>query len=79
MEEEKDGEGEEDDDVEEVDHQPGHQQPPRPFLQCAQLRETTLEIQKTFRNHIYRGFLQRENLENYVLSGDKIVKVERQI
>ena len=77
MEEEEDGEGEEDDDVEEVDHQPGHQQPPRPFLQCAQLRKTT--FQKTFRNHIYRGFLQRENLENYVLSGDKIVKIERQI
>ena len=42
IDEDDDGDGEEDDDVERVHHQPGHQQPPRPFLRRAQLRQTTL-------------------------------------
>ena len=41
MDEDDDGDGEEDDDVEGVHHQPGHQQPPRPFLHRAELRQTT--------------------------------------
>ena len=43
IEEDEDGDGEEDDDVERVHHQPGDQQPPRPFLQCTQLRQKVIE------------------------------------
>ena len=44
VEEDDDGDGEENDDVERVHHQPGYQQPPRPFLQSTELIKTLLAV-----------------------------------
>ena len=47
IEEDEDGDGEEDDDVEKIHDQPGDQQPPRPFLQCRQLRQKRVGTWRT--------------------------------
>ena len=61
VEEDEDGDGEEDDDVERVHHQPGNQQPPRPFLQSTQLRQKLVGTLRPRHIDPYIQYLQVED------------------